>query len=180
MFIEHPSLLVDVDPLGPGGPGPVAVGRPIDRTGADVSLEAENVVRGFLESLHADGQPDWDSILDAVAENATYHMLVPRGSILDGRKRIREELERQFTDYSDCECELLAIVSNERTVMTERRDHVTMNHNGQRIFSSVAAIFELDEDGRITHWREYWDSDDIAKQLGMTREQMDELQGGSR
>jgi limonene-1,2-epoxide hydrolase len=144
-----------------------------------MTTKSETIVRDFLSSLHAADQPDWDQVLDVFTEDATYHMLVPRGSILAGRKRIREELERQFTDYYDCECELLALVASETTVMTERRDHVTMKHNDQRIFSSVAAVFELNDDGRIIAWREYWDSDDIAKQLGLTREQMNELQGGS-
>jgi limonene-1,2-epoxide hydrolase len=172
-------MLVDVDPLLPiPGVGPAVVDRPSERSRA-LTTKAENVVREFLASLHAEKEPDWDQVLEAFSEDAVYHMLVPRGSILEGRARIRQELERQFTDYYDCECELLAVVADETTVMTERRDHVTMKRNDQRIFSSVAAIFELDAAGRIARWREYWDTDDIARQLGLTREQMNELQGGS-
>ena len=65
----------------------------------------------------------------------------------------------------------------DRYVFTERRDHVTMTSWNKRIFSSVNAVFEFDESGAIVSWREYWDTGDIAGQLGLTSDQMKAMHG---
>jgi limonene-1,2-epoxide hydrolase len=139
--------------------------------------DRERAVLAFLDALHAPGTPDLDGAASALfAPAATYQALVPTTAVLRGRQAIVDELSRQFTHYSDCDCEVLAIASNDRFVFTERRDHVSMIEQGKRIFSSVAAVFELDDAGRVVSWREYWDTGDIARQLGLTPEQMSALQ----
>lgn len=87
------------------------------------------------------------------------------------------ELGQQFQRYRECVCEMVAVASNDRYVFTERRDHVTMIGFDQRIFSSVNAVFEFDEHGRIVEWREYWDALDIATQLGLNPDEMRRLHG---
>ena len=42
----------------------------------------------------------------------------------------------------------------------------------KRIYSSVNAVFDFDESGRIVAWREYWDTGDIAGQLGLSADEM--------
>jgi limonene-1,2-epoxide hydrolase len=48
---------------------------------------------------------------------------------------------------------------------TQRLDHFTIK--GQRINHSLTAVFEVDDDGLIAAWREYFDSADVARQLGI-------------
>jgi limonene-1,2-epoxide hydrolase len=139
----------------------------------------ESVLR-FLEQLHNEDRPDLDTALEAFADDATYQSLVPSRQPLLGKAAIKAELEKQFGRYKECVCEILAMASNDRYVFTERRDHVSMMEWDKRIFSSVNAVFELDDAGRIVAWREYWDTGDIAKQLGLTSEQMNQLHGISR
>ena len=115
--------------------------------------------------------------LEPFAEDAVYWSLVPRRTPIRGKATIRAELGQQFTRYSECVCEIVAMASNDRYVFTERRDHVTMRDFDQRIFSSVNAVFEFDDEGRIAVWREYWDALDIAEQLGLTADEMKRLHG---
>lgn len=134
-------------------------------------------VRRFLAKLHDETHPDLDDALSGFAPDATYQSLVPARSIIEGRPAIKAELERQFGRYSNCVCEILAAASSDRHVFTERRDHVTMAEPARRIFSSVNAVFDFDDDGRIVAWREYWDTGDIAAQLGLRADQMAALHG---
>ena len=47
----------------------------------------------------------------------------------------------------------------------------------RRIFSSVNAVFNSDDDGNIIEWREYWDALDIATQLELDVDGMRRLHG---
>jgi limonene-1,2-epoxide hydrolase len=145
-----------------------------------VSSEREAVVLEFLEKLHDPVHPDLGDALSGFADEATYQSLVPAREPLRGKALIKEELEKQFSRYKECDCEILAMAANERYVFTERRDHVTMMSFDKRIFSSVNAVFEFDDGGQIVSWREYWDTGDIATQLGLTSEQMNALHGIDR
>jgi limonene-1,2-epoxide hydrolase len=139
----------------------------------------EAVVLQFLNKLHDEVHPDLTEALSGFAEEAIYQSLVPARQPIIGRSAIHTELGKQFGRYTDCVCEILAIASNDRFVFTERRDHVTMTSWNKRIFSSVNAVFEFDQHGMIMSWREYWDTGDIATQLGLTSDQMKALHGVS-
>lgn len=137
------------------------------------SMQQQSVL-DILELLHSKN-PDFEKFAEAFDQDAYYQVHVPAIRPLVGRDKIVNELARQFQDYEDCDCEILACAGDDRFIFTERRDHVTMKKNGQRIFSSVCAVFEFNENNKIIAWREYWDIRDIQYQLGMTEEQMLEL-----
>jgi limonene-1,2-epoxide hydrolase len=42
--------------------------------------------------------------------------------------------------------------------------------HGIRVEHALMAIYEIDADGKIAAWREYFDTADIGKQLGMLPE----------
>lgn len=137
------------------------------------SMQQQSVL-DILELLHSKN-PDFEKFAEAFDQDAYYQVHVPAIRPLVGRDKIVNELARQFQDYEDCDCEILACAGDDRFIFTERRDHVTMKKNGQRIFSSVCAVFEFNENNKIIAWREYWDIRDIQYQLGMTEEQMLDL-----
>ena len=137
-----------------------------------MNADHEAAVVRFLDKLHDGVHPDLEVALAGFAEHAVCQSLVPARQPIIGRTAIGNELGEQFGRYTDCECEMVAIVSNDRYVFTERRDHVTMTSWNKRIFSSVNAVFEFDDAGAIVSWREYWDTGDIATQLGLTSDQM--------
>lgn len=142
-----------------------------------MNADHEAVVVRFLAKLHDEVHPDLEVALAEFAEHAVYQSLVPARPLIVGRAAIRGELGKQFGRYTDCVCEMVAIVSNDRYVFTERRDHVTMTSWNKRIFSSVNAVFEFDDAGAIVSWREYWDTGDIATQLGLSSDEMKALHG---
>jgi limonene-1,2-epoxide hydrolase len=71
----------------------------------------------------------------------------------------------------------LCVVSTDRIVVTERVDHVTMLHSGVRVSNPLLAIFELNDDGLIGAWREYWDALSLSKRMGVSPEHMAQLIG---
>ena len=59
-----------------------------------------------------------------------------------------------------------------RFVFTERTDHVTLHAGDRKVGSRVCAVFELNDEHLIIGWREYWDTGDVMKQMGVTPEQL--------
>jgi limonene-1,2-epoxide hydrolase len=65
---------------------------------------------------------------------------------------------RKTYDLSTIEVELLHIGESDNVVYSERIDHL-VDSTGRRFISlPVAGIMRLDEEGHITHWRDYWDA----------------------
>jgi limonene-1,2-epoxide hydrolase len=142
-----------------------------------MSTKNEAVVLAFLDKLHDEVHPDLEEALIGFATDAIYQSLVPSRQPIHSRAFIITELGKQFGRYTNCVCEIIAMASSNRFVFTERKDHVTMTSWNKRIFSSVNAVFEFNDTGQIISWREYWDTGDIANQLGLSDEQMKALHG---
>jgi limonene-1,2-epoxide hydrolase len=134
-----------------------------------------------LEILHLldanDFRPNLDRVRALFAEDATYQINVPARGRLIGRDAIAGELERQAGDYQDCVCEILTVVSDDRFVVTERVDHVTMRHDGKRVSNPLLAIFEISDGGLIQGWREYWDALSLSLRMGVDPGRMQQLMG---
>jgi limonene-1,2-epoxide hydrolase len=135
-----------------------------------MTARKEAVVRDFLRAIHEAAQPNFDKLEAYFTPEATYQALVPASRIERGSGAIRKALEKQFQTYRDCECELHAIGSSDTHVFTERSDHVTLLHDGRRMASRVCAVFKVNDEGRISEWREYWDTGDVLKQMGVSAE----------
>jgi limonene-1,2-epoxide hydrolase len=56
------------------------------------------------------------------------------------------------------------IGSVDRTVFVERLD--SMSINDKQVTFHVAAVYEVDTEGKIAAWRDYVDSREIAVQVG--------------
>lgn len=138
-----------------------------------MSTSNEAVVREFMRLFHEAAVPDFAKLMTFFAEDGHYHTLVPDGTVFLGRDQIRKCLETQFETYNDCECEIHALAAQGPFVFTERTDHVTLTRDGRKVNSRVCAVFEVNGDGLIQSWREYWDTGNIVKQMGVTREELD-------
>src|SRR3546814_14117155 len=64
-----------------------------------------------------------------------------------------------------------AIVSSNNHVVLERTDYVTVTQNQRRAGVRICAVFEFDDVGKITAWREYWDKAHCAEQMGFQSEE---------
>jgi limonene-1,2-epoxide hydrolase len=135
-----------------------------------MSTNAEQIVLEFCNAW-GDGatpRPDVDKIIDMLAEDGEWQLWVPAGPVFKGRAALRAEIDRQCGFSSFMHCGVTRILSGGRSVVTERIDHFTMH--GIRVEHALMAIYEIDTTGKIALWREYFDTADIAKQLGMRPE----------
>jgi limonene-1,2-epoxide hydrolase len=125
----------------------------------------ELVIQEFMDAW-GDGkqeEPDVEKILSMFSDDAVWQLWVPGGPTLQGREAIRADIERQLTFATFMRCGLVHITSNDRVVSTERVDH--FQSRGHTIEHHLVAVFEVDRDGKIAAWREYFDPDDVNRQL---------------
>ena len=73
-------------------------------------------------------------------------------------------MKRQAPHFFDLTCEILSIASSGTAVFIERLDSMATKNGPLKIH--VAAVFDVDADGRIAAWREYYDSKEITTQVG--------------
>lgn len=124
----------------------------------------ERVITEFLSLFDVD-QPDFGKMMTYMTPDARYLNRVRHAEPIRGQDGIEVELRDQYSRYRDCECKMGAVASNDRQVFTERADTVTMRSDGRKVTVLVAGLFDLDEAGKITYWREYWDLADIEAQM---------------
>lgn len=132
----------------------------------------EAIVRQFCAAW-GDGttpRPDIDTIVSMFSDDAVWRLWVPGGPVIRGRDALRAEIERQCTFSTFTQCGIKHVVSSDSMVITEREDYFTAN--GKRILHYLTAIYELDAEGRITEWREYFDVLDVAKKQGVDPEKI--------
>lgn len=129
-------------------------------------------VMAFLAAFHVSGTPNFEKLAEYFAEDGHYQPLVPATARITGRAAIAAALEKQFQTYYECRCEIHASAATGRYVFTERTDHVTLHAGDRKVRSRVCAIFEFDDSGLIAGWREYWDSGDVMRQMGVSTDEL--------
>ena len=136
----------------------------------------ERNVRTFLDAFHASRNPDFADLTQRFfAEAAQYQPLVPMRAPAQTRDGVRDELERQYEFYSDCKCVIHRVGAGDDCVFTERTDTVTLNQDGREIETRLNAVFDMDADGKILFWREYYDAGDLVMKIGVTLEQFEQI-----
>lgn len=134
-------------------------------------MNAEQIVRDFLALFHT-AALDTQALRAMLADDAKYQPIVPIAPVRKGADAIVGEMERQYKLYDECACEILNLAISGRTVFTERIDTVRQIANGQATTTCVVGVFDLDANGKIVWWREYWDALDCAGQLGIDDQAM--------
>jgi limonene-1,2-epoxide hydrolase len=128
----------------------------------------EEIVRSFLGAFHHSWPADMEAALAPLAEDASYQIVVPTIPPIHGRPQILASLRRMQLTVEDQKHEILAIGSGGSLVFTERVDQSKRNGHWTRI--PVVGVFEVDDRGRITAWREYLDLANTARQHGIAVE----------
>ena len=143
----------------------------------DVATKSENeqLVLDFLHAAYGQ-RMDIDAMTALMADDFVWQLHVPLSPVVIGRDAARAELEKhsELSTGMIEGSEIRTIVSNSDTVVVERVDVNAMG--GVTVTFNVTAIFEV-RDGAITCWREYWDTGDIARQLGSDQPNMFEQIG---
>lgn len=138
-----------------------------------MALEHEKFILHMLAAWGdgTDGsRPDVDRIMATFADDAVWQLWVPGGPVIEGRDALRKEIERQMSYVTHNRCTTRNIVSSDRLVMTERDDYCISN--GVPMPHSMVAVYELNEQGLISAWREYLDTADLAKKKGVALDQV--------
>ena len=133
--------------------------------GVAAKNESEQLVLDFIHTFYGQ-RIDIDAATALMADDFVWQLHVPLSPVVVGRDAARAELEKHNSLSTGMVegSEIRTIVSDGDTVVVERVDVNTMNDVA--VSFNVTAIFEV-RDGAITHWREYWDTSDVARQLGI-------------
>jgi limonene-1,2-epoxide hydrolase len=104
-----------------------------------------------------------DEVMSYFTEDAVWDN-VPM-SPAKGRAAIREMTQGFMKDASAFTAKILRTVHEGNVVCNERVDTIVMK-NGKKADIPVAGMFELDANGKIKVWRDYFDLNTFTKQLG--------------
>ena len=135
-------------------------------SGAAAKNDNEQLVLDFIHAFY--GQTiDIDAATALIAEDFIWQLHVPLSPQIVGRDAAHAELEKHNSLSTGMieGSEIRTIVSTGDTVVVERVD-VNSLGGGPPITFHVIAVFEV-RDGALTHWREYWDTSHVAKQIGI-------------
>ena len=122
-------------------------------------MNAETVVRDFCTAFE---EQDLEKILGFFSEDAIYHN-IPLDPA-QGLPAIRAVLEQFISPGGSSEFEILNLASHGNVVLTERLDRLTIQ--GKPVAVPVMGAFEVDADGKISAWRDYFDMGQLTSQVG--------------
>ncbi|PHR50994.1 limonene-1,2-epoxide hydrolase family protein [Cycloclasticus sp.] len=121
----------------------------------------EETVKRFCEAWD---EMDQDTILSLMSDDAVYHNL-PLGP-LKGCQQIADSVEGFLKMTASTEFKILTLVADGKRVVTERVDTFAFKDGSMMKELPVLGIFEFDNNGKISSWREYWDMQDWLKRGG--------------
>ena len=111
----------------------------------------QKIVKAFCQAWE---NLDIDAVLGLMSADAVYHNM-PMAPLV-GQEQIRGFLAAFLGAASSCRFEILTVVADEQRVVTERLDSFTLGDNTLSELP-VLGIFEFNAEGKINHWREYFD-----------------------
>ena len=104
-----------------------------------------------------------DEIMSYFAPDAIWDN-VPMNAPAKGSAAIREMTQGFLKDMSAFEAKVSKTVHAGNVVINERVDTVRMK-NGKKADVPVVGVFELNDAGKITAWRDYFDLATFTKQI---------------
>jgi limonene-1,2-epoxide hydrolase len=133
--------------------------------GVAAKNESEQLVLDFIHAFYGQ-RIDIDAATALMTDDFIWQLHVPLSPVVVGRDAARAELEKHNSLSTGMVegSEIRTIVSDGDTVVVERVDVNAMNDVA--VSFNVTSIFEV-RDGAIAHWREYWDTSHVARQLGI-------------
>lgn len=122
-------------------------------------MDAEAVVTEFC-ARWADSNPE--TLAEYFTEDAVYHN-IPMEPVV-GKPAIKDFLAGFLGAFGGIVFTIHHQSSAGRVVMNERTDMFTIN--GTTVELPVMGVFEVDEDGKIAAWRDYFDMAPLAALSG--------------
>ena len=122
-------------------------------------MTPEQVVKNFCAAIT---RRDVKEICSFFTEDAVYHN-IPLEPVV-GHAAIEGVLQQFIAPATEAEFQMLALAVSGNKVLTERVDRFTMM--GKQIAIPVMGTFEVNAQGKITAWRDYFDMAQFMKQMG--------------
>jgi limonene-1,2-epoxide hydrolase len=104
-----------------------------------------------------------ERLLSNVALDARYHVLGWWERCV-GHRATRAELLKQGTGATNGSFEFMNFASVGQTVLVERPRQFTLIDG--HVTLHFVGVFDFDDDGKITSWRDYFDSAEIRAEVG--------------
>jgi limonene-1,2-epoxide hydrolase len=114
-------------------------------------------VEAFIDAWN---RMDWDAVGAALADDVVYHN-IPMEKI-EGKAAAMGFITGMQPESVNWET--LSIAENGNKVLTERVDNFVMA-GGKPLSLPVMGTFEIDPDGRISAWRDYFDLASFTSQM---------------
>jgi len=141
-----------------GGCGPDA--RQLTQENSNMAINCEKVVNDLFAAW---SRLDLDGIMTYFDENGVWDN-VPMNNPAKGKAAVRELTEGFLKDTAGFEAKILKSAHVGNLVFNERVDTIRMK-NGKSAAVPVAGVFELNDAGKITSWRDYFDLATFTKQI---------------
>lgn len=132
----------------------------------------EAIALEFIGYFRDTWPEDLDAPLRLVSDDCYYQSIVPTTDPIRGKAAIKSKWERIKAEYGDQRHDMKAVGSSDRFVFTERTDW--SHTNGKWVSIPLVAVFEVGPDGKIVAWREYLDGGNVARQIGMDVESLEQ------
>lgn len=152
----------------PTGPVPEATATGLAMATQPPLTPQQQLVEDFCDAWgdgSSERKPDVDRIVAMMAPDAEWRLWVPGGPTIKGRNNLRAEILRQVTYATNNKCNTVHSVSTKTLVMQERSDWAVLR--GRPAPHQMVAVYELDEAGLITAWREYINMADLDRKRGV-------------
>ena len=119
--------------------------------------------RIILDFIDAWNRLDYDAIYAAMTDDIYYHN-IPMEPVV-GKTSASAMIRAFMANFAACEWTTHNIAATCNIVLTERTDRFT-HFDGKVAAIRVMGVFELSDAGKITHWRDYFDSAEMAREFG--------------
>lgn len=132
----------------------------------------EAIALEFIGYFRDTWPDDLDAPLRLVSEDCYYQSIVPTTDPIRGKAAIKAKWERIKAEYGDQRHDMKGVGSSDTMVFTERTDWTCTN--GKWASIPLVAVFEIGPDDKIVAWREYLDGGNVARQIGMAVEDLEQ------
>ena len=122
-------------------------------------MTPQETVEAFIGHWNA---CDIDAMIGLCAEGIVYHN-IPMEPV-KGTAQMRAMVEGFLAEIASCDWQTHAIAANGNTVLTERTDAFNFK-DGRRAAVRVMGTFEIDANGRIIAWRDYFDMAEFVREF---------------
>jgi len=102
-----------------------------------------------------------EELMEYFAEDGVYYNMP--GTPWEGSEAVRAGIDGFLKTWTKTEWELLNIAANGNTVIAERVDRTDMGD--KHVDLPCVGVFELDDDGKIKIWRDYFDMGTFVKAM---------------